>query len=74
MTDETTLKFPEPEISERWSKNAVRVFKAVYNDMLNNQDRYSHPSTVLRAQVHWKTTAWNSAWMAAEAADGNLDG
>lgn len=74
MTDTKVHDLNKNEMKPSWSKNAQRVFKSIYRHMTNNQDLYSHPSVVLRAQVHWDTTAWNAAWIAAEAADGNLSG
>lgn len=49
----------------KWSPTAKRLFNSVYSYMNRNQDMFQHPKAVVQTKVHWKTTAWNAAWIAA---------
>lgn len=56
---------------KKWNDQAKLVFNEVYMTMVNNQDLFLHPSQDAPRKDYWKTTAWNAAWMAAEAAQRN---
>ena len=55
---------------KKWSKNARQVFNMTYRFMRDNQDLMIHPNTKKVPGLQWKTTAWNAAWVAADATDG----
>ncbi len=38
--------------------------------MVADQRIFLHPRATPMARGHWTTTAWNAAWLAANAADG----
>lgn len=52
---------------KRWTPQAQRVFNYLYPLMLENKSLFVHPKADYVQDVLWKTTAWNAAWMAAEA-------
>lgn len=54
---------------EDWSLEARRVFHYVYDFMLLNPDSFRHPDAAEIPEEHWKTTAYNAAWTAANAVD-----
>lgn len=54
---------------KRWSERARRVFNAVFATMAP-QDLFLHPKATPSPRQHWRTTRWNAAWVAADAADG----
>lgn len=57
----------------KWSRIARTVFNRVYNFAINNQSMLLHPGVkVVFTAKHWKTTAWNVAWTAADAVDDSL--
>jgi hypothetical protein len=56
-----------PRQWKKWCDLAQRVFNATYTDMVHNQGLFVHPKADPVSAVHWKTTAWNAAWIAAEA-------
>lgn len=56
---------------EHWNKWSVveqSVFNAVYLAMKADQETFLHPQTTPTSAERWKTTAYNAAWIAAEAA------
>jgi hypothetical protein len=55
----------------KWSERARFVFNEVYGSMKDNAWAFQHPSVAADAPkaAHWKTTAWNASWIAADAAD-----
>lgn len=53
----------------RWSNQARSVFNDTYAYMAGNQNEFLHPKAKRNVKAHWKTTAWNAAWVAADAAD-----
>ncbi len=55
-----------------WSEPARHTFNRAYDFMLNNQTFMLHPKQEAPKPAHWKTTAWNSAWIAAGAVDDAL--
>lgn len=52
-----------------WSIKAREVFNRVYGFVVNNQALMVHPGTRIEKPYHWKTLAWNAAWIAADAVD-----
>jgi len=56
----------------KWSVKARKVFNDVYEFLMKNQWAMLHPKAPTPKPVHWKTTAWNSAWIAADAVDDDL--
>lgn len=55
---------------KRWTPAARKVFNETYETMLENQGLFLHPKSAAIPQAQWKTTAWNAAWTAADAAVG----
>lgn len=53
----------------RWSLTARRVFNEVNGFMLDNQWLMLHPKSPQPNKEHYKTIAWNAAWIAADAVD-----
>jgi hypothetical protein len=59
----------ENALPKKWSKDQRKVFRYVYKEMLGNQSLFLHPKAVEHSKEFWGTTAWNAAWIAAEAMD-----
>lgn len=57
---------------QKWSTDAHRVFNDVYRFMLNNPEIVMHPAMPNPKPYHWKTVAWNAAWIAADATDDSV--
>jgi hypothetical protein len=57
---------------KRWSKAARAVFNRVYDFAYNNECLMTHPGQDAAKPVHWKTIAWNAAWIAADAVDDTI--
>lgn len=51
----------------RWSKEARTLFNTHFYTLTHNQRLFLHPKQEPVPREFWKTTAWNSAWMAADA-------
>ena len=51
----------------KWSSLARRVFNETYGAMMANPEHYWHPMSERVGKKLWKTTAWNAAWIAADA-------
>lgn len=58
------------KVWQTWSKHAQGVFNRVYSAMVSNQEHFLHPYATAAKQLYWRTTCWNAAWVAADAADG----
>lgn len=56
----------------KWSPKAREVFNRVYRFAIANQDLMTHPKQERAAPFHWKTVAWNAAWIAAGAVDNTI--
>lgn len=64
-------KFAVPaDVWDSWSEAAQQVFNRLYWYMLQNQTLFKHPKSPVLEHEQWKTTAWNAAWIAANAVDG----
>lgn len=57
-------------LPKKWSPNARRVFDHVFDMVRVNQRVFTHPKMPPMPKDQWSTIAWNTAWIAAEAADG----
>lgn len=55
-----------------WSPAARAVFNLVFSTMRPNQSLFIHPKAAPAPKTHWQTVAWNAAWCAARAADGDV--
>jgi hypothetical protein len=52
-----------------WSLEARRVFHYLYDFMMLNPASFLHPEADEIPEEHWKTIAYNAAWIAANAVD-----
>lgn len=50
----------------RWTIVGRHVFNKTYTHMVQNQDVYKHPQAQTVPEEHFKTTAWNAAFIAAD--------
>lgn len=62
-----------PKQWKGWPDIAQRVFNETYAVMLHNQYLFLHPKGRENLPEHWKTTAHNAAWEAADAVVKALD-
>lgn len=60
----------KPKAWKTWTLEAQQVFNVVYSTLATNQKLFLHPKTVKLPRPQWNTTAWNAAWIAADAVDG----
>lgn len=51
----------------KWGPVARRVFNETYSAMAGNQRLFLHPHQDKISSRMWRTTAWNAAWIAADA-------
>lgn len=65
------FKVPKKQWS-RWSELARGVFNRSYQFFVGNQDKMLHPKAKASTKEQWKTTAWNAAWIAADACDDTI--
>lgn len=54
---------------KQWSPQAKAVFNSVFGYMRDNQENFLHPKAPALPAIQWRTTAWNAAWIAADAVD-----
>ena len=56
------------KIWNKWTLVGRHVFNKTYEYMIKSPDHFRHPKdqVVEVVQEHWKTTAWNASWMAAD--------
>ena len=52
----------------KWGPVSRQVFNEVFSTMAQNQWTFLHPHQEKVSKRMWKTTAWNAAWIAADAA------
>lgn len=52
----------------RWTESGREVFNILFESMLSNQSVYLHPKAAPFCRDFWRTTCWNAAWTAADAA------
>jgi hypothetical protein len=62
---ENIYKVPKKQW-KKWAEVEQELFNALNRFMEDNQNLCLHPSVAPLLDEHWKTTAWNAAWMAAE--------
>lgn len=51
----------------KWSLLARRAFNGVYSAMIESPWAFQPPSAKVTNGRAWKVTAWNAAWIAADA-------
>lgn len=51
----------------KWSALSRQAFNEVYSSMAGNQSLFLHPHQDKISRRLWRTTAWNAAWIAADA-------
>jgi len=56
----------------KWCELSRMTFNETYTIMKGNQDLFLHPETGKSKKDHWKTTAWNAAWIAAGSVEDGL--
>lgn len=54
---------------KEWSVIAQTTFNKLYSFMLVMQESFRHPKAEPVDKKHWRTTAWNAAWIAADSVD-----
>lgn len=52
----------------KWSELARLIFNEMFFTLKENQSVLTHPKTQPISKREWRTQAWNSAWLAADAA------
>lgn len=67
-TTKNVFKVPKKQWP-KWGDAARQTFNTVYDTLLKNQRVVVHPNMPEISKKHWKTIAWNSAWLAADAAN-----
>jgi len=58
----------------KWGYMQRKTFNYLYDFMLSNQSLFLHPKAPAVDEDHWRTTAWNAAWIAADAVQDALEG
>lgn len=48
-----------------WTLVARHVFNKTFESMQQDQENFRHPNSLPVDDKHWKTTAWNAAFIAA---------
>ena len=51
----------------KWNAKARETFNWLYGLMMDQPSLFNHPKAIKQKPAHWKTVAWNSAWLAADA-------
>ena len=51
----------------KWNAKARETFNWLYGLMTKSPDLFNHPKATKLKPAHWKTVAWNAAWLAADA-------
>lgn len=68
MTVKNKYRVPKSQWNKWRFGSARQIFNEVYWFALGNQQLLTHPKMPLAKPDHWKTIAWNVAWIAADAA------
>lgn len=50
----------------KWGPKGRETFNYVYSLMMDSPDLFKHPKAIRTKPDWWKTTAWNTAWIAAD--------
>lgn len=53
----------------RWSKGRQAVFNRVFGELKSGAHMFDHPEAADIPQKHWRTIAWNAAWIASDHAE-----
>lgn len=67
MTVPNRYKVPK-KVWNRWTERGQLVFNTVFSTMRRSQFLFLHPQGTKNRKEHWRTTCWNAAWTAADAA------
>lgn len=51
---------------KKWNEQERKLFNDLFSSMMFEQRIFLHPEAVARSDKHWKTTAWNAAYLAAD--------
>ena len=51
---------------KKWSSEGKETFNFMMSWMTLNQELLLHPKGVKNKKIHWHTTCWNAAWVAAD--------
>lgn len=51
----------------KWNAKARETFNWLFGLMTKQPELFAHPKAPKQASAHIKTTAWNAAWLAADA-------
>lgn len=51
---------------KRWSLPARCMFNQMFKAVRDHQHLFRHPRSKVQATKHWETTAFNTAWVAAD--------
>ena len=65
MAIKNLYKVPQAQW-RKWKDEEKQLFNDVYSYMYDNQELFLHPKQKAIDHLHWKTIAWNSAWIAAD--------
>jgi len=60
------------DVWDNWDDLQRSLFNSLYERMLKSPWAFTHPEAVKIPREHWKTTAWNAAWMAADMLGGHF--
>lgn len=58
----------------RWGSKARNAFNYLYFLMMKDPGMFKYPGAIKENPRHWKTTAWNVAWLAADAVEDAVRG
>lgn len=64
---DNTHKVPKRQW-KKWGEAARRRFNQLFELMTDHQNFFTHPKAAEIPASHWRTTAWNAAFMAADMA------
>ena len=51
---------------KKWDEVERFTFNSLFDQMMSSTYLFIHPEDEMPHPYHWKTTAWNAAWMAAD--------
>jgi hypothetical protein len=51
---------------KKWQDSQRAMFNEMYDQIINDQNLFRHPKAAILHNDHWKTYAWNTAWVAAD--------
>lgn len=65
--DDIINAYKVPKIQwKKWSKDQRRCFNYVFARMIEHPSHYLHPKAEEPSAAHFRTTAFNAAWTAAD--------